>query len=54
MNIPVNPVMWIMAILPIMLLLILLLKFQWSAAEAAAVGLAAVVFAGFFCYGLDI
>ena len=54
MNIPVNPVMWIMAILPIMLLLILLLKFQWSAAEAAAVGLAAVVFAGFFFYRADV
>ena len=37
MNIPINLFMWGMAILPIVVLLILLIKCQWGATEAAPV-----------------
>ncbi|HHV38459.1 MAG TPA: L-lactate permease [Tepidimicrobium sp.] len=39
MDIPINLFTWIMAFLPIMILLLLMVKFQWGAAEAAPIGL---------------
>lgn len=39
MNIPVNLFTWILAALPIIVLLILMVKFQWGADKAAPVGL---------------
>ena len=38
MNVPTNLFMWIMACLPIIVLLLLLIKFQWGATEAAPIG----------------
>ena len=40
MNVPANLFMWIMACLPIIVLLLLMIKFQWGATDAAPVGLA--------------
>lgn len=39
MELPVNLLMWIMAAFPIVLLILLMVKFQWGAAEAAPIGL---------------
>ena len=39
MNIPVNLFTWILAAVPIIVLLILMVKFQWGADKAAPVGL---------------
>lgn len=39
MNIPVTVWTWLMAALPIVVLLVLMVKFQWSAAQAAPLGL---------------
>ncbi|WP_342430676.1 L-lactate permease [Neobacillus sp. FSL H8-0543] len=41
MELPVNLLMWIMAAFPIVLLILLMVKFQWGAAEAAPIGLLA-------------
>ena len=54
MNIPINLFMWGMAILPIIVLLILLIKFQWGATEAAPVGLMITIVTGVFLYKADI
>lgn len=54
MNIPVNLFMWIMAFLPIVVLLILMMKFQWGATEAAPVGLLITIFTGMVFYKADI
>lgn len=54
MDIPVNLFMWTMACLPILVLLILLIKFQWGATEAAPVGLVITVLTGFFLYKADL
>ena len=54
MNIPVTPFMWVMAFLPIIVLLILMLKFKWGATEAAPVGLMIAIVTGFCFYKSDI
>lgn len=54
MNIPVNLLMWSMAFLPIVVLLVLMIKFQWGATEAAPVGLLITVFTGVVFYKADI
>lgn len=54
MNIPVNLFMWIMAFLPIVVLLVLMIGFKWGATEAAPVGLLITVFTGIFLYKADI
>ncbi len=54
MNIPINLFMWGMAILPIIVLLILLIKCQWGATEAAPVGLMITIITGVFLYKADI
>lgn len=41
MNLPVNPITWITAILPIALLLVLMVRLQLGAVKAAPIGLAA-------------
>ena len=39
MNIPVNAFTWIMAAVPILVLLVLMVKFQMGAVKAAPIGL---------------
>lgn len=46
--------MWIMAFLPIVALLVLMIKFQWGATEAAPVGLIITIFTGMVFYKADI
>lgn len=53
MNIPTNLFMWIIAALPIATLLILMIRFQWGATEAAPVGLVIAVVSGFVFYKAD-
>lgn len=50
MKIPVNGLTWTAALLPILVLLILLLIFQWSAARAAIAGMVVTVVTGFLVY----
>lgn len=50
MNVPTNLFMWIMACLPIIVLLLLMIKFQWGATEAAPVGLAITIITGIVFY----
>ncbi|QLB15000.1 lactate permease [Mannheimia granulomatis] len=54
MDIPVNFFMWFMALLPIITLVILMVKFQWGATEAAPAGLLITIFSGLFLYQADI
>ena len=54
MNIPINLFMWIMAFLPIIALLILMIKFNWGATEAAPVGLMITIFTGLVFYKANI
>lgn len=54
MNIPVNLFMWVMAFLPIITLLILMMKFNWGATEAAPIGLLITVITGFAFYKANI
>ena len=54
MNIPINPFMWAMAALPIVVLILLMLKFQWGATKAAPVGLLITVFTGIVFYKADV
>lgn len=54
MDIPVNFFMWFMALLPIITLVILMVKFQWGATEAAPVGLLITIFTGLFLYKADL
>lgn len=44
MSIEINLLLWVMAFLPIVVLLLLMIKFQWGAAKAAPVGLATSLF----------
>lgn len=46
--------MWIMAFLPIVVLLVLMIKFQWGATEAAPIGLLITIVAGMVFYKADI
>ncbi len=54
MNIPINFFMWGLACLPIIVLLVLMIKFQWGATEAAPVGLVITVITGLVFYKADI
>lgn len=54
MDIPVNFFMWIMALLPIITLVILMVKYQWGATEAAPIALLITIFSGLFLYQADI
>lgn len=54
MNIPTSFFMWMMAALPIIMLIILMMKFQWGATKAAPVGLLITVFTGLALYKADI
>ena len=54
MNIPINLFMWIMAFLPIIVLLILMIKFNWGATEAAPVGLLITIFTGLLFFKANI
>ena len=54
MEVPVNLFMWIMAVLPIIVLLVLMIKFGWGATEAAPVGLIITVITGIFVYKADL
>ncbi len=54
MNIPTNLFMWIMAFLPIIVLLVLMIKFQWGATEAAPIGLLITIITGMVLYKADI
>ena len=54
MNIPANLFMWIIAALPIIALLVLMIKFQWGATEAAPIGLLIAVICGVIFYKADL
>lgn len=54
MNIPINAFMWVMAFLPIAALLILMIKFNWGATEAAPVGILITIVTGLLFYKADI
>lgn len=54
MNIPINLFMWVMAFLPIAALLILMIKFNWGATEAAPVGILITIVTGLLFYKADI
>lgn len=54
MSIPVTPLMWISAVLPILVLLVLMIKFNWSAVHASEVGVFIVVTTGAVIYRADI
>lgn len=54
MNIPLNFGMWILAALPIVTLIVLMLKFQWSATKAAPLTLAVAVVTGVIFYKADL
>lgn len=53
---PINLTMWAIAVLPIIVLLILMLKLKWSAANAAPVSLIIALIGGFLFYksGIDL
>ncbi len=53
MDIPLNALMWGTAALPIVVLLILMVKFQWGATEAAPIGLLIAMITGFVLYKAD-
>lgn len=54
MNIPVNFLMWFSAALPIIVLLVLMVKYQWGAVEAAPIGLFVSMLVGLVLYKADI
>lgn len=54
MEIPVNFLMWITAALPIIILLVLMVKFQWGAVQAIPVGLFAAIIVSLTLYKADI
>lgn len=49
MSVPVNPFMWILSALPIVVLILLMIKFRWGALKASAVGLAITLISS-FCF----
>ena len=53
MNIPVNFVTWGMAVLPIVVLVVLMTRFHWSAMKAALVGLVIATFSALVFYKAD-
>lgn len=54
MSIPVTPFLWIMAFLPILILLVLMICFHWGALEAAPMGLIVTVITGVAFYKADL
>ena len=54
MHIPVNFLTWAMAFLPIVVLIFLMVKCHWGAAEASAVGVVITVITGFVFYRANI
>lgn len=54
MNVPINLFMWIIAFLPIAVLLVLMIKFNWGAKKAAPVGLLITIFTGIIFYKANI
>lgn len=54
MELPVNILMWLMAALPIVILILLMVKFNWGAAEAAPVGLLAAFIISIVFYKSDL
>lgn len=54
MDLPVTPGMWLLALSPVFVLLILMLRFNWGASDAAPIGVVtAALVAGLF-YGADL
>jgi lactate permease len=53
MNIPLNLLNWIVALLPIVTLLVLMAGFQWGATKAAPIGLIIAVISGFLVFKAD-
>lgn len=53
MGVPTTVFMWIMACLPIIVLLILMIKLQWGATKAAPVGLAITIVTSLLFYKAD-
>lgn len=54
MTIPTNLFMWILALLPIIVLLVLMIGFQWGATEAAPIGLLITAMTGIVFYKADL
>ena len=54
MQIPMNLFMWLIALLPIIVLLVLMIKFQWGATEAAPIGLMITIITGVVFYKANI
>lgn len=54
MNIPTSFFMWSMAALPVIVLIVLMMKFQWGATKAAPVGLLITVVTGLALYKADL
>lgn len=54
MSLPTDLFMWCLAFLPIAVLLVLMIGFQWGATEAAPIGLFITVLTGMFFYKADI
>ena len=50
MNIPVNAWMWAMAAAPVLVLMVLMVKFQMGAMKAAPIGFLTAVLTAFFIY----
>lgn len=50
MSIPLTATMWIAAVAPIIVLMVLMLGFQWGATKAAPVGLAVAILTAIFLY----
>lgn len=51
---PLNILMWVMAALPIVVLLVLMVGLNWGATKAAPIGLAIAIFTGLFFYKADL
>ncbi|MEH7342792.1 L-lactate permease [Bacillus sp. JJ1532] len=54
MELPVNILMWLMAAIPIIILILLMVKFNWGAAEAAPIGLLAAFIISIVFYKSDL
>lgn len=54
MNIPVTPFMWIMAFMPIIVLLVLMIGFNWPAWKAAITGLVVTIASSLTLYKADV
>lgn len=54
MTIPTNLFMWLLAFLPIIVLLVLMIGLQWGATEAAPIGLVITVVTGIIFYKADV